>query len=285
MANFGLSYPWFAKLNTETGKYSNAFKCGKAVSTSVTPAYNEASLYGDDQEIENVKEFKNASVSVGTDRLPIQASKILFGHSVTEDGEENNNIEDSANYAGYGFVTSEKLDGNTKFRACILLKVLFSEGEESFETKGDSIAFKTPTISGTATAVENGDWRKKSPYFDTKSEADQWIQEQLGATDTDTDTDTEPEPEPEPVTSEICAQPTASVPGGTYEEAQTVTLSTTTADAAINYTTDGTIPSESNGTEYTEPISIEETTELKAVAYKTGAETSSVMTEEYFIAE
>lgn len=275
MANFGLSYPWIAKLNTETGKYSDAFKCGKAVSTSVTPAYNEASLYGDDQEIENVKEFKNASVSVGTDRLPIQASKILFGHSVAENGEENNNIEDSANYVGYGFVTSEKLDGKTKFRACVLLKVLFSEGEDSFETKGDSITFKTPTISGTATAVENGDWRKKSPYFDTKSEADKWIQDQFGVTETNT----------EQITPELCAQPTASVPGGTYAEAQIVTLSTATADAAIKYTTDGTVPSENNGTEYTEPISITETTELKAVAYKTGAETSSVMTEEYFVTE
>ena len=42
MAYVGLSRPYVAKLvNEGTKQYSNCFKCGKAISLSVTPNYNE----------------------------------------------------------------------------------------------------------------------------------------------------------------------------------------------------------------------------------------------------
>lgn len=264
MANFGLSHPWIAKLNTETGKYSGAFRCGKAVNTSVSPNYNEASLFADNQEQEHVKELKNAAVTLGTDSMPVAAASVMFGHFVGESGEEISNTNDAGNYVGYGFITTEKVSGINKYRACVLLKALFTEGEESYDTKGDSIVFKTPSISGIAMALENGEWRKKSPYFATEEEADKWIQTQLDVL-------------------EKCETPVASVSGGEYATAQSVVLSTTTASAKIKYTTDGTTPSPTNGTEYKSAINVAATTGLRAVAYKDGAENSDVMTEEYFI--
>lgn len=264
MANFGLSKPWIAKLDAATGTYSGGFKCGMAVNTSISPSYNEASMFADNQEREHVKEFKNAAVSLGTDRLPVQASKTVFGHTVNADGEENNNVSDEPNYVGYGFVTCEKLDGKTKYRACILLKVLFSEGEESYETKGESIVFKAPTISGIAMADSNGNWRRKSPYFNTEEEADLWIQKQLNVV-------------------AVCAAPVASVDGGSYTEEQIVILTSATAGAKIKYTTDGTTPTAENGEEYSAPITIASNTGLRAFAYKDGMADSEMITKEYFI--
>ncbi|GMU16082.1 major tail protein [Waltera acetigignens] len=264
MANFGLSKPWIAKLNPATNTYSDAFKCGKAISTAVTPNYNEAPLYADNQQTENVTEFKNANVSIGTDRLPSEAAMVMFGHTVAENGEESSKSKDEAGYIGYGFITAEQLDGVKKYRACVLLKVKMKEGEESFETKGDSIVFKTPSLSGTAIANEEGEWRIKSPYYATEAEADQWIQKKFGVV-------------------EQCATPEASVDGGTYTAEQTVTLSCATKGATIKYTTDGTTPSEENGTEYNNTISIAATAGLRAIAYKSGLVNSEVMTKEYFI--
>lgn len=264
MANFGLSKPWIAKLNPATNTYSDAFKCGKAISTAVTPNYNEAPLYADNQQTENVTEFKNANVSIGTDRLPSKAAMVMFGHTVAENGEESSKSKDEAGYIGYGFITAEQLDGVKKYRACVLLKVKMKEGEESFETKGDSIVFKTPSLSGTAIANEEGEWRIKSPYYATEAEADQWIQKKFGVV-------------------EQCATPEASVDGGTYTAEQTVTLSCATKGATIKYTTDGTTPSEENGTEYNNTISIAATAGLRAIAYKSGLVNSEVMTKEYFI--
>lgn len=265
MPNFGLSKPWIAKYNPTTKKYTGAFKCGKAMSTSVTPNYNEASLFADNQQTESVSEFKNANVSLGVDRMPVVAAGVIFGHTVNKTGEEISNTGDFGNYVGYGFVTSELLDGVKKYRACVLLKVQFKEGEEAFETKGDSIVFKTPTLSGIAMADDEGEWRIKSPHFATEAEADKWIQVKLAA-------------------MEQCAMPVADITGGDYEGTQQVSLSTTTQNAKIKYTINGTTPSEQNGTEYNQtPIEVAADVGIRAIAYKEGAKTSEVMVEEYHI--
>ena len=98
MANFGLSKPWIAKYNPETNTYSNGFKCGKAINTAVTPNFNETPLYADNQQTENVTEFKNANVTLGVDRMPVVAASVLFGHTVNEAGEEISKTGDSAGY-------------------------------------------------------------------------------------------------------------------------------------------------------------------------------------------
>ena len=77
------------------------------------------------------------------------------------------------------------------------------------------------------------------------------------------------------------AQPVFSVEAGTYSEAFSVTMSCATSGAAIYYTTDGTDPS-AQSTLYTEPVTISETTTLKAVAVKDG-NTSSVTTATYVV--
>lgn len=81
------------------------------------------------------------------------------------------------------------------------------------------------------------------------------------------------------------ATPTFSPAAGTYTETQNVTISCTTTGATIYYTTDGTTPTYEvtsvNGTQYTSPIAISETTTLKAIAVKQGMNNSSVATAVY----
>lgn len=180
MANFGLSKPYIAKYDMATDKYSDCIKCGKAINTSVTPNYSSGSLYADDIESEHVDEFTNANVTLGVDELPAKAGEIVFGHKIDEDGTEISNSNDSSNYIGYGFMTTLVIDGIKKYQACVILKVKFTEGENSYETKGGNITFKNPTLSGTATPINNGDWRKKSKKFNTAEEAEKYIQDILG---------------------------------------------------------------------------------------------------------
>lgn len=262
MANFGLCKPYIAQW-IKDGVYKNGFKCGKAVNTSVTPNYNEASCFGDNIQAEYAKEFKNAAVSLGVTTLPIIAKSVVFGHSVSASQEEIANSNDSANYVGYGFITSEVNEGVKTYGACVILKVLFQEGEESYETKGDSIVFKTPTLSGTASTYDNGDWRKKKT-FSTQEEAEAYIEDILGIT-------------------EKCDEPVFSVDAGTYAEAQTVTIASATKGASIYYTTDGLTPTAATGIEYTDPVEISKSTLLKAIAVKSGANDSEVVEAEYII--
>ena len=73
------------------------------------------------------------------------------------------------------------------------------------------------------------------------------------------------------VGEEKIATPTFSLTEGTYETAQTTTITCATAGAVIRYTTDGTTPTKTVGTIYnSETINISDTMTLKAIAYKDG---------------
>lgn len=78
------------------------------------------------------------------------------------------------------------------------------------------------------------------------------------------------------------ATPTFNPAAGTYTSAQNVTISTTTADASIYYTTNGDEPTESS-TPYTAPVSVAVSTTLKAKAYKAGMDPSATATAAYTI--
>ena len=81
------------------------------------------------------------------------------------------------------------------------------------------------------------------------------------------------------------AAPTFSPVAGTYTSAQNVTISSTTTGATLKYTTDGSTPSPSAGQTYTAgtPVNIPSTATLKAMAYKTGYNNSTVTSGTYTI--
>ena len=77
-------------------------------------------------------------------------------------------------------------------------------------------------------------------------------------------------------------KPIFSPDGGSYGGPQTVTITCSTPDVTIFYTTDGSSPI-INGIEYTEPITISESTTLKAVAVNGDGVMSNVKTANYII--
>ncbi len=79
------------------------------------------------------------------------------------------------------------------------------------------------------------------------------------------------------------ATPLISLPTGTYTNQQSVTITTTTSGATIKYTTDGSTPSQSNGTLYSGAVIINTSSTLKAIAYKTAFTNSDVSSSNYTI--
>jgi len=61
--------------------------------------------------------------------------------------------------------------------------------------------------------------------------------------------------------------PAASVPSGTYDHVLSVALSCASENTTIRYTTNGSLPSRSEGFIYSTPISIDRSVWLKAIAY------------------
>jgi len=83
---------------------------------------------------------------------------------------------------------------------------------------------------------------------------------------------------------EKAATPVITPATGRYDTAKEVTITDETEGSAIYYTTDRTIPSETNGSLYTEPFTVSTTTTVKAVAIKTGVAPSDIAVSEITIA-
>jgi hypothetical protein len=91
----------------------------------------------------------------------------------------------------------------------------------------------------------------------------------------------------EDIPAEQVDTPTISPPGDTYTSEQTVTISCTTSDAEIRYTTDGSEPTSTHGTTISsgETITVSSSKTIKAIAYKSGYTDSNVATATYTIAD
>lgn len=85
----------------------------------------------------------------------------------------------------------------------------------------------------------------------------------------------------EPAPEEV-AIPTFSQLGGLYNTPLSLTISTTTLDANIYYTTDGSDPDQSNFL-YSAPIVIDSSQVIRAKAFKTEATASEIITQTYLI--
>ena len=87
------------------------------------------------------------------------------------------------------------------------------------------------------------------------------------------------------------AAPSFSIPAGIYTANQSVTITTTLSGATIRYTTDDSVPTDYNGTNYSSPIAISGdatgqsavTTHLKAIVIKYGCAESPVTSADYTI--
>lgn len=72
---------------------------------------------------------------------------------------------------------------------------------------------------------------------------------------------------------------------GFYDASFQVTISSATLDATIRYTTDGSLPSPTSGSIYNAPITIANTTTLRAIAYKPGWLPTNVDTQTYIFVD
>lgn len=78
--------------------------------------------------------------------------------------------------------------------------------------------------------------------------------------------------------------PTFDVTETIFKESADITISSTLSDASVYYTTDGSQPSMENGTLYTTPVTITDTTLFKAITYSSYLKPSSVVSKTYTLA-
>lgn len=164
----GLKDLYYAVITMTNGveTYGTPKKMAEAMTAGLTVNVAEAKLYADDALSESVKEFTSGELTLGIKELAPEVVAELLGQEV----DENNVVwagDDEAPYVAVGF-RAKKTGG--KYKYVWLQRVQFAVPEESYETKGESINFKTPEIKGTLyKTIGTGKW--KADYVGTPTDA------------------------------------------------------------------------------------------------------------------
>ncbi len=149
MATIGLDKLYYSVITDgEDGieTYGNPKKLAKAMNVDLSVEVAEATLYADDSAAETVKEFAGGTITLGVDDLSAEALKDLAGARIDSNGVIVSSGEDVGNYVAIAFRAKKS---NGKYRYYWLYRVKFSTPSDTYETKGDSVNFNTPTIEGT----------------------------------------------------------------------------------------------------------------------------------------
>ncbi|MEK4150956.1 major tail protein [Carnobacterium sp. FSL E2-0243] len=128
--------------------YGEGFRIAKAIQVTLTPQNAEGNLYADDGQDEFESSTIGYDISMNTnDLLPDSESKLL-GRKIDSLGGVSVTNDDEAPYHAVGFrvARSKGVGGGYQYR--ILYKVRFSAFAEDYQTKGESVNFQTPTLTG-----------------------------------------------------------------------------------------------------------------------------------------
>lgn len=168
MATIGLKDLVYSKItfdDDENESYGEVKKFAGAITADLSVENAEAKLFADDSTKEVANEFAGGSISLGVDDIAPDVLADVTGATKNEDGEVISYGEDTGGYVALGF-RARKSDG--KYRCIWLMKVKFGAPSESYETKKDSIDFKTPTIEGDIMQTTKADKSGKHPWKHTK---------------------------------------------------------------------------------------------------------------------
>lgn len=169
MALIGLRNFYYATMTTEdTATTAAVYGTPKRIvginSIDINPTVNKATLYGDDSALATASSLGEIEVTLDIADLPVEDLAALLGHTISG-GVMVSKGSDSAPYVAIMF-ESEKHNGEIRYVK--LLKGKFSESQETINTRGDSIEYQVPQITGTFVSRTNDSaWKHTRDTTDT----------------------------------------------------------------------------------------------------------------------
>jgi phi13 family phage major tail protein len=165
MATIGLDKLYYATITdaAETGyeTYGTPALLAKAISAKLSVEIAEGMLYADDGVAHALKEFKSGTITLGVEDIGQEMAAALTGAVIDDNGVLVSASGDSAPAVAIGFRAKK---ANGKYRYVWLYRAVFGIPDEDYETKGDSIAFKTGEIVGTVVRRHEPDDEGRYPW-------------------------------------------------------------------------------------------------------------------------
>ena len=155
MPTIGLKDLYYAPITQATEGADETFetpvKLAKVASADLSVENVSGQVYYDDALDDSREDFKDVKISLVVNDIGSAAAAALLGATADAKGGIAYSIEDKAPYVAIGF-RSLKSDGS--YRYVWLYKVKFSVPAEKFATKGSSITYNSPTITGVGKALD-----------------------------------------------------------------------------------------------------------------------------------
>lgn len=182
MPSFGAESPFFCPVAEEPeGKrpiYSgDPVKIGRLVKADLSVTLASGKLFADDVMSESVDEFAGGSIAMETDDMIDSVSSIVYGVEV-QDGTVHYNVGDDPPKGGLGYLKKLMRNKKVLYKAFFYPLVKAVLGNDTAQTKTDSITFGTAAITFSVFACETGVWRDTHEAA-TRAEALAWVKEQF----------------------------------------------------------------------------------------------------------
>lgn len=140
-------------------------------------------FYADDHRIDRDNSVTGATLAVEVAKLTAAMKEGMLGH-VKGTGDEYAVTDAASPFVGVGFVLKDRYKGAYSYVGYWYYKMQFSEGQRSFNTKGETLAYQTESLEGDAEAVKlaaDGPFTFYSwKDFDSENAAHAWVKGKAG---------------------------------------------------------------------------------------------------------
>lgn len=188
MPKIGLQKPRYSVINIstdETGKeiesYGDIKVFAKAVTANTSINTSKTKFYADDTVAEMINEFLNGTITIAVDDIENEVLADICGATLGEDGTVTMKDTDTAKYLRFGCIIRRYKANISEYRGVIFTKVMFDIPADEWETKGESIAFKSETVTGEIMRNANHEWKIMSKWG-TEKAAEEWLTKNLKPT-------------------------------------------------------------------------------------------------------
>ncbi|MCL2221959.1 MAG: phage tail protein [Oscillospiraceae bacterium] len=149
MATIGLDRLYYAPITEDINgeeTYGVPVNMARAINADLTIELAEAQLFSDDGLSVVIKDFKSGTLVLGVEDLAISVVQVLTGAEVDDNGVLISASENVGQPVAMGFRAAKP---NGIYRYFWFYRVQFGFPAANLQTKGDTITFQTPTITGT----------------------------------------------------------------------------------------------------------------------------------------
>ena len=167
MATIGLRDVHYAILSTDTkegASYATPELLSGAIAANVNPNTSSATLFADDGPYDSATTLGEIELELNMADIPPKHAAALLGHTY-KNGVLIKKASDQPPYVAIGY---RSLKSSGAYRYTWLYKGKFTDGEQANNTKGDSIEYQTPTITGSFVKRDFDDmWQAEADSDDT----------------------------------------------------------------------------------------------------------------------